>query len=150
MKEIIAAAILIVSLASGSVSAQSIITGIVIEKSSGEPVLFGTVALFKDGVLLTGTETDLDGKYQLDNISTGSYIVKFYSVGLKDKKKEVIIRDSDSIINIALEEEPEILSICYDYPPTAPTIEFDAFTQGRTLTLTDSGTINHCSSFVRD
>lgn len=34
-------------------------------EDNGEPILFGTVAVYRDGILIRGTETDLDGKYAI-------------------------------------------------------------------------------------
>ena len=38
--------------------AQTTIEGKVTDAKSGEPILFGTIALYRGGVLITGTETD--------------------------------------------------------------------------------------------
>lgn len=52
---------------------QTSLAGKVTDEESGEPISFGTVALFKNGVLITGTETDLDGNYSISNIDPGTY-----------------------------------------------------------------------------
>lgn len=52
---------------------QTSLAGKVTDEESGEPISFGTVALYKNGVLITGTETDLDGNYSISNIDPGTY-----------------------------------------------------------------------------
>jgi outer membrane receptor protein involved in Fe transport len=55
---------------------QTSLAGKVTDEESGEPISFGTVALYKNGVLITGTETDLDGNYSISNIDPGTYDVE--------------------------------------------------------------------------
>jgi len=43
---------------------QTSLSGKVID-DTGEPVLFGNIALYKNGVLLSGGTTDIDGNYSL-------------------------------------------------------------------------------------
>ena len=61
---------------------QTQLQGKVTDGTSGESVLFGTVALYKSGVLLTGTETDLDGNYFFSDLDPGTYDVEVTYVGL--------------------------------------------------------------------
>ena len=62
------------------------IQGTVIDAETGEPVIFGTVALYKNGVLLTGTQTDLDGFYSITEIDPGTYDVEFSYTGYATSK----------------------------------------------------------------
>ena len=61
--------------------AQTSLTGKVTDEETGEPILFGTVSLYKDGSLVTGTDTDLDGFYNFPNIDPGTYEVEASYVG---------------------------------------------------------------------
>ncbi len=61
--------------------AQTSLTGKVTDGEIGEPILFGTVSLYKDDLLITGTDTDLDGFYNFANIDAGTYDVKVTYVG---------------------------------------------------------------------
>lgn len=71
---------------SATVSAQTSLYGKVTEDESGEPVLFGNVAMYKNGVLITGVETDLDGNYSFSNIDPGTYDVEVSYVGLQAQR----------------------------------------------------------------
>ena len=67
----------------GSVSllAQTTLEGKVTDAVTGEPILFGTVALYKNDVLITGTDTDLDGNYFFSDMDPGNYDVEVSYVG---------------------------------------------------------------------
>ncbi len=45
---------------------ENVINGIVIDQSTGEPLPFTTVTINQRGKILTGVNTDFDGKYKLD------------------------------------------------------------------------------------
>lgn len=60
------------------------IEGRVTELNTGEPVLYGTVALYKNGVLITGTDTDFEGNYFIGNLDPGTYDIKAKYLGCKD------------------------------------------------------------------
>jgi len=55
---------------------QTSLQGKVTDLASGEPILFGTVALIKDGTTIKGVETDLDGNYYFSDIKPGTYEVE--------------------------------------------------------------------------
>ncbi|MFT6336643.1 MAG: Ca-activated chloride channel family protein [Saprospiraceae bacterium] len=55
--------------------------GKVVDAASGEAILFGTVALYKNGVLICGTETDLGGNYYFNSINPGTYDVEASYIG---------------------------------------------------------------------
>ena len=62
-------------------SAQTSLAGKITDEETGEPMLFTTVAIFKSGVLIAGTETDFDGNYSFSNIDPGTYDVEASLVG---------------------------------------------------------------------
>jgi hypothetical protein len=74
-----------------SVVAQSSLEGKVTEEDTGEPVLFGTVALYKNGVLITGTNTDFDGNYAFSNIDPGTYDVEASIVGFTPQRQSGVV-----------------------------------------------------------
>ncbi len=78
MKNIILLTCILISI---QTFAQTSLTGKVTDAETGEPILFGTVSLFKDGSLVTGTDTDLDGFYNFPNIDPGTYDVEVSHVG---------------------------------------------------------------------
>ncbi len=53
--------------------AQTALQGKVTDEDSGEALLFCNVALYKSGVLIVGTDTDLDGNYSFSNLDPGTY-----------------------------------------------------------------------------
>lgn len=117
-----------------SVAAQTSLAGKVID-DNGEPVFFGNVALYKQGVLIRGGETDLDGKYVIGNLDPGTYDVEFSYTGLQSKKYEGVIifggktnkLDADLSTGVTLEA---VEVIAYE----VPLVEQDNTTQGGTVT----------------
>ncbi|MFN7116676.1 MAG: carboxypeptidase regulatory-like domain-containing protein [Saprospiraceae bacterium] len=55
--------------------------GKVTDQDNGEPISFGNVVLYKNGVFTTGTETDADGNYLFSNIDPGTYDVEVSYIG---------------------------------------------------------------------
>jgi len=53
--------------------AQTSLSGKVTDAETAEPIIFSTVALYKNDVLITGTESDVDGNYSFSNIDPGTY-----------------------------------------------------------------------------
>ncbi len=66
--------------------AQTSIEGKVTDEETGEPILFGDVALYKNGVLVTGAQTDFDGNYSIANIDGGTYDIEASYVGYSAKR----------------------------------------------------------------
>lgn len=68
-------------------SAQEPMTwGIVKDRSTGETLIGVSVAMLRDGKLLTGTTTDLDGRYTLKTPADNNYELNFTYVGYKAVK----------------------------------------------------------------
>jgi len=65
---------------------QTSLAGKVTDSETGEPILFGTVALYKNGVLSLGTETDLNGNYNFPDIDPGNYDVEASYVGYQAQR----------------------------------------------------------------
>lgn len=65
--------------------AQTSLEGQVVD-DSGDPVLFGAVAVFLNDVLVTGTQTDFDGNYSIPNLDPGTYDVEASYVGMQTKR----------------------------------------------------------------
>ncbi len=97
----------------GSVSgifAQGVVSGSLLDESTGEPLMFANVAVPGTAV---GTSTDLDGKYQLE-LSPGTYQLQYSYTGYESKTVtdievvdgEVIIMDvtlSDQVVDMDLD-----------------------------------------------
>ncbi|MEL7021201.1 MAG: carboxypeptidase regulatory-like domain-containing protein, partial [Bacteroidota bacterium] len=124
-------------LLSGSISyAQTSLSGKVTEEANGEPILFGNVALYKNGNLVTGVETDFDGNYSVANIDPGTYDVEASYIGFQTQRvagvKVFAGKANQLDINLSagginLEEV-----VVVDYK--VPLIEQDNTTQGGSLT----------------
>ncbi len=67
---------------------QTSLQGTVTDAENGQPIIFGTVALYKNGVLATGTETDLDGFYSITELDPGKYDLVFSYTGYQELKVE--------------------------------------------------------------
>ena len=66
--------------------AQTSLGGKVIDEESKEPISFGTIALFKNGVLVTGTETDVEGYFNFPDMDPGLYDVEASYLGYKSRR----------------------------------------------------------------
>jgi len=114
--------------------AQTSVGGKVID-DTGEAVLFGNVALYKDGVLISGGTTDIDGNYNLGNLDPGTYDVEFSYTGLQTQRiADVIVfagkankLDATLTSGVLLNEV-----VVVDYK--VPLIEQDNTTSGGTVT----------------
>ena len=63
---------------------QTSLQGKVTDADSGEPIILATVALYRSGVLVTGTETDFDGFYSINELDPGTYNVVFSYTGYQE------------------------------------------------------------------
>ena len=52
--------------------AQTSLQGSVKDADSDEAILYGNVALYRGGVLITGTQTDFDGYYSITELDPGT------------------------------------------------------------------------------
>jgi Ca-activated chloride channel family protein len=115
-------------------SAQSIIQGKIIDKSTGEPILFGTVALMKNGVTVAGAETDLDGNYHLD-CKPGTYSLEASYVGYSVQRVESVVAPSGQVITVNISMTQGIM--CDEVVITGykvPLIELDNTTTSSAVT----------------
>lgn len=116
---------------------QTSLEGKVKEKDTGEPVLYGTVALYKNGVLIVGTDTDFDGNYFLGNLEPGTYDVEAKYLGMADQRITGVILKAGQTTRLNIEmlsgggiKLDEIIVIEYK----APLVDVDNTSTGTTLT----------------
>lgn len=116
--------------------AQTSLEGKVVDKDTKEPILFGTVALYKGNTLVTGTETDLDGNYMLSNLDPGTYDVEARYVGYTTAKQTgvVILAGRVNRLNFEIGTEGQVLEQVVITEYKAPLIEIDNTTSGGTVT----------------
>ena len=79
----------VVLLLAASVSAQYIVTGKVVNATTGDPIELATVRLFRDSTMLQGSQADLDGTYYLQRVEEGRYELVVSSIGYVEKKVSV-------------------------------------------------------------
>lgn len=115
--------------------AQTGLTGKVIEERTGDAVIYASVALYKNDVLITGVETDFDGVYSFLNIDPGTYDVEVSYVGFPTKRAErvVIMADKSNSLNFSIKNsniDCEHFEVIYC---PIPMIRQDDFNKGRTF-----------------
>lgn len=112
------------------------IQGKVTDSETGEPILFGSVALYKNGVLTTGTQTDFDGNYSINPIDPGTYDVEFSYVGYNTNRVTGFVASAGkaNILNAQLGTDAVTLDAIVVTEYKVPLIEADNTTQGGTLT----------------
>lgn len=119
-----------------STTAQTSLEGKIKEEASGEQVLFATVALYKSGVLVAGTESDLDGNYIFSNIDPGTYDVEVSFIGLATRRENgVVVKNGKSTkLDFNLKEEGVVLDGIEIVDYRVPLIDFDNTTTQKTVT----------------
>jgi len=115
--------------------AQTSVQGKITDKETGEPIIFGNIVLYKGGVLITGTETDFDGNYNISNIDPGNYDVEVSFVGYNTQKVAgvVLYASKANKLDVQIGSGVDLKEVVVvDYK--VPLIEQDNTTQGGTLT----------------
>lgn len=73
----------VVSVGAMAQAGQSEIKGKIIDKQTGEPLAFVNIILEKNGVRVTGGQTNFDGEFSIKPIPPGTYTLKSSFVGYK-------------------------------------------------------------------
>ena len=116
------------------VVAQTSLSGQVTNLDSGETLPFATVALYKGGVLITGTETDFDGNYSFSSIDAGTYNVEFSYVGFGTQtiSNVNVIDNKLNKLDVEMSEGENLKEVVITYQK--PLVEQDNTSQGQTIT----------------
>lgn len=117
--------------------AQTTIEGKVTDVKTGEPIMFGTVALYRGGVLIGGTETDLDGAYFFSEVQPGTYDMEASLLGYAAQRVTgiVIKAGRTNKVDFQLSDDAILLDIGVEIKAyKVPLIEIDNTTQGSTVT----------------
>ena len=99
LKKTIVVALLGILAFSGSVWGQNLHVVGTVTSNDGEPMPFVNVALMRptDTVFMRGATTDMDGRFDIDDVDTGSYLLQASFVGymtvVRDIRVEADIRD---------------------------------------------------------
>ncbi len=73
---------------------QTSLEGHVTDASSGVPILFGSVTVYNNDVLVSSVETDLNGRYLFSDIKAGTYDIEASYIGYTSQKQiGVIIKE---------------------------------------------------------
>ncbi len=117
-------------------TAQTTIEGKVKDKESNEPILFGSVALYRGGVLITGTETDFDGNYTIADVQPGTYDMEASYVGYNPQRITgiVISAGRTNRVNFDMSTDAVLMETVEIIEYKVPLIEIDNTTQGTTVT----------------
>ncbi len=112
---------------------QTSLQGSVKDADTGEPIIFGTVALYRSNVLITGTETDFNGFYSVTELDPGTYDVVFSYTGYQETKIEGVTINAGRAnrLDSKLSAGVTLTEIVVKYEK--PLIEQDNTTQGSTL-----------------
>ncbi|MEK7255694.1 MAG: TonB-dependent receptor [Bacteroidota bacterium] len=114
--------------------AQTTLSGKVTDAESGQPVILGTVALYKNGVLVTGTETDFDGFYSITELDAGTYDVEFSYTGYGSQKIEGVVISGGKSNKLDAKMTAGIDLPTFEVIYERPLVEQDNTTQGKSLT----------------
>lgn len=120
--------------------------GKIIDVGNDEGLPFANIVLEKDGVQVSGTQTDFDGNYNFSNIEAGTYDVLVSYVGFPTIKTEDVLIKLGKVVrfDIEMEEGTDLLTdstgasveiVVRGY--RIPLIEQDATSGGQTLGAED-------------
>ncbi|MCC6722996.1 MAG: carboxypeptidase regulatory-like domain-containing protein [Saprospiraceae bacterium] len=109
--------------------------GTIKDADSAEPIAIATVALFRNGVLVTGTETDFDGYYSITELDPGTYDVEFSTTGYSPQRVTgVPVRGGKgNNLNVRMSAGVELTTVEVKY--SSPLIEQDNTTSGSSLKM---------------
>ncbi len=94
-------------LGSTAIVAQTSLYGKIIEKETGDAVIGANIVLKKNGVFVTGSDTDFDGNYSIPNIDPGTYDVEVSYVGYPTQRITgvIIAAGKGTKLDVDLENE---------------------------------------------
>ena len=111
--------------------AQSSLEGKVTDASNGEALLFANVVLFKNGNLITGTQTDLDGNYVFSSVDPGTYDVEASYTGFPTQRQTGVVILAGKAIRLDFKlDNGLLLDVIEVKAYKVPLIEQDNTTQG--------------------
>lgn len=96
-----------------SISAQSVISGRITDKDN-TPMASATILLLNhaDSAYITGTISDIDGRFEILNLKPDNYILSFSMIGFKkiNRLLQVGLNTNEKLDDIILEEDTYLLS----------------------------------------
>ncbi len=127
--------LLALCLFSATVFTQALLEGKINDANTGEAIIFASVALYQDSLLVTGTETDFDGHYRFWPLAPGSYDLEISYVGYTRRRFAGVrvLADKANRQDIALESAGVMLEAVYVVEYKVPLITQDNTTCGYTV-----------------
>ncbi|MDR2232558.1 MAG: TonB-dependent receptor family protein [Tannerella sp.] len=102
---------LILALWAANAFSQSNVTGAVKDAKDGSPVAFATAALLRtDSSAITGVMTDDDGRFVIENVAAGNYLLQVSFIGYEKVYRPVNVPAQSDVGEIMLTEDANVLS----------------------------------------
>ncbi|MCG8580873.1 MAG: TonB-dependent receptor, partial [Bacteroidales bacterium] len=84
-----------------SLAQTGVIKGRVIDAQSNEDIPFANIALMNDGDIITGSVTDGDGSFKIDNVKEGNYTISVSFLGYQPNElTDISISPSARVVNL--------------------------------------------------
>ncbi len=127
---------LVLFAATSVMTAQTSLQGTISEDASGELIPFADVILYKNEVLITGTQTDFDGNYNFSNLDPGTYDVEVRFLGYATSRTTGVLvkAGSANYLNAVLQEEGELMDEVVITAYKVPLINIDETSSGNVVT----------------
>ena len=110
---------------------QTSLEGKVTDVTTGDPLIFANVVLFRNGNLITGTQTDLDGNYVFSSIDPGTYDVEASYTGFPTQRQTGVVALAGKSIRLDFKlDAGMVLNVVEIVAYKVPLIEQDNTTQG--------------------
>jgi hypothetical protein len=91
LRKVYALLVIILLSSSFAVAQSGKIKGKVLDKSTGEGVPFATIKVYKDGLLKSGTETDMEGEYLVSSLDAAKYDLEVEGFGYITQRIEGVV-----------------------------------------------------------
>ncbi|MEM7575392.1 MAG: carboxypeptidase regulatory-like domain-containing protein [Bacteroidota bacterium] len=122
-------------LTTATIFAQTTLQGTVTDADNGDPLISASVALYKDGNLVTGNITDFDGNFYFSNIDPGEYDLLISYTGFADQRLEGIgvLAGRSNVADVELSQGVN-MDVVTVVGYKEPLVEQDNTTQGSIVT----------------
>jgi Ca-activated chloride channel homolog len=120
------------------------IEGKVKDTKTGEAIPFASIELYKQGVLITGTTTDIDGNYFIANVQAGTYDMEASYVGYAPQRQTGIIISAGKVnrVNFDISDDAILLDLGVEIKAyKVPIVKRDNSVQGNTITQNNIRTL---------
>jgi hypothetical protein len=96
--------------------------GFVYDEHATEELLFATVMLYQNNELVTGTTTDLEGRFNFKDIAPGKYNLEASYLGYETKRKKITLTEGKNTGFVGLKIKRMVITeaIIISYDPCTP------------------------------